>query len=56
MENVSKTMEQQLNLLLEEAEEELQQLEQDSLGYVGGNVQLRCRDRSRSRAPRVRQT
>lgn len=27
-------MENQLNLLLEEAEEELQQLEQDSLGYV----------------------
>ncbi len=34
MENVSKSTEQQLNLLLEEAEEELQQLEQeqDSLG------------------------
>lgn len=32
MENVSKTMEEQLNLLLEEAEDELQQLEQDSLG------------------------
>eukprot|EP00752_Nemacystus_decipiens_P010049 g8959.t1 len=32
MDNVSKTMEEQLNLLLEEAEDELQQLEQDSLG------------------------
>eukprot|EP00903_Cladosiphon_okamuranus_P014853 g13754.t1 len=30
MENVSKTMEEQLNLLLEEAEDELQQLEQDT--------------------------
>lgn len=34
MESVSKTMEEQLNLLLEEAEDELQQLEQDSLGCV----------------------
>lgn len=34
MESVSKSMEDQLNLLLEEAEEELQQLEQDSLGCV----------------------
>lgn len=31
MENVSKTMEEQLNILLEEAEEELELLEQDSL-------------------------
>lgn len=34
MENVSKAMEEQLNMLVEEAEDELQQLEQDSLGYV----------------------
>lgn len=34
MENVSKTTDEQLNLLLEEAEDELQQLEQDSLGCV----------------------
>lgn len=27
------SMEEQLNILLEEAEEELEQLEQDSLGY-----------------------
>lgn len=33
MESVSKSMEKQLNQLLEEAEEELQQLEEDSLGY-----------------------
>ena len=32
MASVSKSMEEQLNLLLEEAEEELEQLEQDSLG------------------------
>lgn len=32
MESVSKSMDQQLNQLLEEAEEELQQLEEDSLG------------------------
>lgn len=32
MENVSKSMEDQLNLLLEEAEQELEQLQQDSLG------------------------
>lgn len=32
MESVSKNMEEQLNLLLEEAEDELQQLEQDSWG------------------------
>lgn len=36
MESVSKSVEDQLSLLLEEAEEELQQLEQDSLGYVRG--------------------
>ena len=34
MGNVSMSMEEQLNILLEEAEEELEQLEQDSLGYV----------------------
>lgn len=34
MESVSKSMDQQLNQLLEEAEEELQELEEDSLGCV----------------------
>ena len=32
MESVSMSMEEQLNILLEEAEDELEQLEQDSLG------------------------
>lgn len=32
MQIVSKSMEEHLNILLEEAEEELEQLEQDSLG------------------------
>lgn len=31
------SMEEQLNILLEEAEEELEQLEQDSLGYETRN-------------------
>lgn len=46
-------MEEQLNLLLEEAEDELQQLEQDSLGCVCREHEAFCE--AGRRVPRFRQ-